>query len=86
MKITAIGLVVVGATAFTTTPSGAQAPVRSITVERGPCLGTCPVYRFKVDADGKGLFVRLFARLAPKKSPLAIPVASGWRRIIRPCP
>jgi hypothetical protein len=25
-------------------------------VERGPCLGTCPVYRFSVGADGAGLF------------------------------
>ncbi|WP_244513098.1 MULTISPECIES: DUF6438 domain-containing protein [unclassified Ensifer] len=31
-----------------------QAP--SIVVERGPCLGECPVYRFKVTAAGGGEF------------------------------
>lgn len=33
---------------------GAYAQVQSITVERGPCLGACPVYRFKVAAAFTG--------------------------------
>ena len=33
-----------------------QAPVESITVARGPCLGTCPVCRFSVSSDGIGTF------------------------------
>ncbi|WP_246642667.1 DUF6438 domain-containing protein [Rhizobium croatiense] len=39
-----------------TTSAYAQAPVQSINIERGPCLGTCPVYRFSVSVDGTGLF------------------------------
>jgi hypothetical protein len=31
--------------------SGTHDRVQSITVERGPCLGTCPVYRFEATAD-----------------------------------
>ncbi|WP_234716953.1 DUF6438 domain-containing protein [Ensifer adhaerens] len=33
-----------------------QAQVPSIIVERGPCLGECPIYRFKVTAAGEGVF------------------------------
>jgi hypothetical protein len=34
----------------------AEVPFERITVERGPCLGTCPVYRFVMNSDGVGLF------------------------------
>lgn len=51
----AITLLIVAVTISIVTTS-AQAPAQTITVERGPCLGTCPVYRFSVSADGTGLF------------------------------
>jgi hypothetical protein len=38
------------------TPFGAPAMAQSITVERGPCLGECPIYRFKATAAGAGAF------------------------------
>lgn len=34
----------------------AQSPVERITMERGPCLGTCPIFQFSVRADGTGRF------------------------------
>ncbi|WP_309086620.1 DUF6438 domain-containing protein [Chelativorans sp.] len=36
--------------------SAESAPAESITVERGPCLGECPVYRIEVSASGEGTF------------------------------
>jgi hypothetical protein len=36
-------------------PFGAPAVAQTITIERGPCLGECPVYRFKATAAG-GVF------------------------------
>ena len=42
--------------ACTTTVPGAQAELRSISFETGPCFGACPVYRVTVRADGEGRF------------------------------
>lgn len=36
--------------------SAGSASGESITVERGPCLGECPVYRFQVSPTGEGTF------------------------------
>ena len=62
IKMAIIRLVVAGTVFAAMAPAPAQEPPRgieaagSITMERGPCMGTCPVYRFKVTADGTGLF------------------------------
>src|SRR3546814_314671 len=62
MKVAAIRLVVAGTVFAAMASAYAQEPPQrieapgSITVERGPCMGACPVYRFRVTADGTGLF------------------------------
>jgi hypothetical protein len=43
--------------AHATTPAAAaDSQLRSISYQTGPCLGSCPVYRVTVNADGSGLF------------------------------
>lgn len=76
MKLISGMLVLNGAILLAQAQAQAQAPVESITVERGPCLGTCPVYRFSVSADGIGMFVGLrFTAAAGKHSFIVSPTA-----------
>jgi hypothetical protein len=37
-------------------PDAASAPGTLVTLERGPCFGTCPVYRVSLSADGSVVF------------------------------
>ena len=57
MKAMLIGLALVAGAA---SPAGAMgerpAAVETITYERGPCHGTCPVYRVVVSSNGRGTF------------------------------
>lgn len=34
-------------------PAAASSPATVVTLERGPCFGTCPVYRVSLAGDGK---------------------------------
>lgn len=35
---------------------GSDAPLQGVSLEAGPCLGTCPVYSARVDEGGSGRF------------------------------
>jgi hypothetical protein len=71
---------------FAVTSAHSQAPVESITVERGPCHGTCPVYRFSVRSDGTGQFEGLrFTTAAGQHSFVVTPEAwAAFRTALAP--
>lgn len=56
MKPTTIALMTIFIVSVAPSSAWAENELQRITIERGPCLGTCPVYRFSIDADGAGRF------------------------------
>jgi hypothetical protein len=61
MKRTAILVLALGLTACarTAAPETPMPVAQSIEYETGPCFGGCPVYRFRVTANGNGKFTGL---------------------------
>jgi hypothetical protein len=51
-----IGIIALALAALPACASAPVARVESISYETGPCFGTCPVYRLRVDSDGRGTF------------------------------
>ena len=57
MKAMLVGLALAASAASPAIAMGERpASVETITYERGPCHGTCPVYRVTVSSNGRGTF------------------------------
>ena len=55
MRRISIGFAALVAASCTSGPSGG-APLQGVSLEAGPCYGTCPVYSARVNSDGSGRF------------------------------
>ena len=78
-------LIAIGLTLVTPAPTSAQTQA-TITLERGPCMGECPLYRFRVGADGIGVFEgRKFTAAIGEHRFMASPEASAaFRNALAP--